>query len=148
MEGRQVSPRPTDVLAPEQCVVGRLVTESTYCVRERVPHRSNGWVGVSVLLQGWQPVHADLPLLDRGLFDGVPLEYYVSQGPAEYWAREMYDLLDVVEDLISRNADRLDEELITTFGIEGWLGFHRLEQDCGQGCQSKDWTTEVAVDGG
>lgn len=52
---------------------------------------------------------------------------------------EMYNLLDIVENLISGNADRLDEKLIAASGVEGWLRFHRLEKDCGKGCQTKDW---------
>lgn len=44
--------------------------------------------------------------------------------------REPYDLLNIVEDLVSGDSDGLDEELVAAFGICGRLCLHHLKEDC------------------
>ena len=46
----------------------------------------------------------------------------------------MYDLLDIIEDLISGDADRLDEELVAAPGVGRRLLLHRLKEDYKRRC--------------
>jgi hypothetical protein len=63
------------------------------------------------MLGGRKPVHADLLLLDGGFLYRVP------------------NLLNTVEDLISGDSDRLDEELVAASSIGGGLCLHHLKED-------------------